>query len=239
MKWQFETLNFESDVFDAPVGRIVPCLTGGDELSTLVQTWQTQDQWLVSARILSNDEAAAQDLRASGFVSIETLLTLERDIPQSYEDHFVRRMAAPSDLEPCLAIARTAFSFDRFHTDNRVPDTAADRLKETWVANSLAGRADAVLVVDAGGKLGGFVTCMVNGDAAVIDLIAVDPGCQGQGLGKALVLAALHHYAGHKATLRVGTQDGNAQSLALYEGQGFVRIGSQVTYHWVGKATLQ
>ncbi|MBL4615611.1 MAG: GNAT family N-acetyltransferase [Magnetovibrio sp.] len=233
MKWQFDTLSFESDVFGAPVGRVVPCHGGGDDLNALVRAWQTQGQWLVSARIASSDKRAALNLFANGFEPIETLLTLERDISPSAQMPQNARLVGEGDRNACLAIARSAFSYDRFHADTRVPNEAADRLKETWVANSLAGRADAVLVVDIEGQLGGFVTCMSDGDAAVIDLIAVAPDFQGQGLGKILIQGVLGHYAGCKIKLRVGTQDTNLHSLTLYKGQGFDRAKSQVSYHWM------
>ena len=125
-------------------------------------------------------------------------------------------VAQPMDHDACLEIARTAFSMDRFHADERVPKAGADRLKETWVRNSLGGRADTVLVAhDENSNAAGFVTCLVNSDTAVIDLIAVAPGRQGQGIGTRLVQGAFAHYAGQRSRMRVGTQEKNVASLAL------------------------
>lgn len=231
MLWRYDPLGFESDVFGAPVGRVVPSADGGDPLATTLQGW------LVSARIDAVDEAAARDLADCGFTLIETLITLEAPLPHGLPMSDGIGLARAEDHSACLDIARTAFSMDRFHADARVPKAGADRLKETWVRNSLNGRADAVLVAqDENGVAVGFVTCMVDGDTAVIDLIAVAPGRQGQGIGARLVQGAFAHYTGNKARMRVGTQDSNAASLALYKGQGFVPIGSHRTFHWINES---
>lgn len=232
--WRFEPSDFESDVFGAPVGRIVPS-DDGEGLGELVLGWAKSGQWLVSARLPLDDGPVTQDLYACGFSALEILITLERDLADAPHMPGGVRLARVADHGDCNEIARSAFIFDRFHADTRVPNALADRLKETWVANALDGRADAVLVVEDGGEVAGFVTCMVSGDAAVIDLIGVAKAHQGRGLGKALVQGALAHYKGRKSVMRVGTQDTNEHSLALYEGQGFQRTQFQVTYHWINE----
>jgi len=235
VKWRFEGQDFESGVFGAPVGRVVAADDGGEDLGTLAKGWGQDGLWLVSARMPLDDEHIAQDLYACGFSARETLITLERELDPAPAMPTNVRLAQVADRAACLDTARKTFTYDRFHADARVPNDLADRLKETWVANALDGRADAVLVVEDDGVVAGFVTCMVNGDAAVIDLIGVAPGHQGRGLGKALVQGALDHYAGRKKVMRVGTQDTNENSLSLYEGQGFRRKDFQVTYHWVNE----
>lgn len=233
VKWRFEAQDFESGVFGAPVGRVVATDEGGEDLAVLAKGWADDGQWLVSSRMPFDDEPIAQQLYACDFTACETLITLERDLKSTPQMPASVRLAEQSDRSACLDIARTAFTHDRFHADARIPNNLADRLKETWVVNALNGRADAVLVVEDGATVAGFVTCMVTFDVASIDLIGVATGHQGRGLGKALVQGALAHYAGRKKVMRVGTQDSNENSLSLYEGQGFQRKQLQVTYHWI------
>ena len=236
MLWQLTALDFESGVFGAPVARLSPAPDGaGHKLAAALAHGAA---WLVSARVAADDQAALEELRDAGFTVIETLVTLERPIEAGLSMPPGVRLARAEDRQGCLDIARTAFRFDRFHADPRVPGGLADRLKETWVANSLDGYADAVLVGAVEGRVAGFVTCKANADAAVIDLIAVSPKFQKQGWGRKLVQGALAHYSGQRPVMRVGTQEDNRQSLALYEGKGFVRIDAQVTGHWIdqGKA---
>jgi len=233
--WRFEALDFESGVFGAPVGRVVLVEDGGEGLETLIRRWMKTRAWLVSARVSSHDKAAAKDLTVHGFTALETLVTLERALSGSEIQPDGVRLADVGDGVVCMQIAHTAFAHDRFHADARISDASANRLKETWVANAFKGRADVVLIVEENRKVVGFVTCQVDGMAAIIDLIAVAPGHQGRGIGKALVQGTAAHYADRKAVLRVGTQDTNTPSLALYEGLGFARTRFQDTYHWVNE----
>lgn len=232
--WQYDPLAFESGVFGAPVGRVARKFDGM-KLDAMVSDWKVAGQWLVSARVCASDTAACDELSSAGFERIETLVTLEAPLPETLDmpDNVI--VAGGDERQACLDIARTAFSFDRFHTDPRVANKLADRLKETWVLNSLEGRADVVLSALDHGLAVGFVSCLSTDDAGVIDLIAVATGHQGRGIGKRLVQAAKAHYAGRKALMRVGTQEANSASLALYQSQGFIRVRTQYTYHWVNE----
>ncbi len=228
--WKFEHLEFESGIFGAPVGRVV---SGDEALFEMSQDWTSQGVWLVSARVDKGDIEADEDLIKANFLPIETLVTLERALPKSEVMPSGVRVAIDGDIEESLLIARTAFKYDRFHADARVPNEAADRLKEKWVANGFSGRSDTVLVVEIGGSVVGFSTCMVNGDAAIIDLIAISPNHQGRGVGKSLVQGVIATYAGRSRVIRVGTQDANMHSLKLYHSCEFVQVTSQVSYQWV------
>ncbi len=233
MPWRFDSLEFESGVFGAPVGRVN--FTGGKGLSlaSLRPQWVAQGTWLVSARIRDDDDSAAEDLHVCGFVPIETLVTLERPVsPAAHRPERVRA-AEPADRAACLEIARSVFVHDRFHADERVPEPLADAYKKTWVANALDGRADRVLVVEVAGRVAGFITCMRHLDVGVIDLIAVAPAHRGQGIGKDLVAGMMAHYANCVRGLRVGTQTTNSASLSLYAAHGFEPVTRKMTFHWV------
>jgi ribosomal protein S18 acetylase RimI-like enzyme len=52
------------------------------------------------------------------------------------------------------------------------------------------------------------------------------------GLGKALVEAAIRHYAGVVPVMRVGTQITNEASMAIYAAKGFTKTNEMVTFHW-------
>jgi ribosomal protein S18 acetylase RimI-like enzyme len=97
--------------------------------------------------------------------------------------------------------------------------------------NACAGRADAVLVAREGGRVVGFNACLLNGDRAVIDLIAVAETAQGRGCGRKLVDGALACYAGKATEMRVGTQSRNLASLALYRACGFAVVETAMTLH--------
>lgn len=186
---------------------------------------------LVACRRAEEDRSTLAALQQAGMAVIECLQTFGRsyaDLPAAPSGI---DMAAREDADQCARIAERTFRCDRFHADPMVDDGKADALKGAWARNSVAGRADRVFVSRAADRITGFNACLLSGDTAVIDLIAVDPDCQGQGLGRALVAAALHHYAGPARHMVVGTQSSNYGSLALYQGMGFRVEKSALTLH--------
>jgi mycothiol synthase len=93
----------------------------------------------------------------------------------------------------------------------------AARMAEKWF--DPAG----LLVADAGGELRGFHwTKQHSSDLGEVYVVAIDPGAQGQGLGRVLTLAGLWHLHG----LGVGevllyVESDNTPAVHVYEGLGF------------------
>ena len=69
----------------------------------------------------------------------------------------------------------------------------------------------------------------------MIDLIAVTPEAQGQGLGRALVNASMAAYGARARRMRAGTQAANFPSLALYRGLGMHEVSRAITFHRWGR----
>jgi ribosomal protein S18 acetylase RimI-like enzyme len=113
-----------------------------------------------------------------------------------------------------------------------IDNGAADESKRAWARNNLSGRGDAAFIAEFRGQVIGFNLCLRGEDWALIDLIAVAPEAQGLGLGKALVEAAIRHYAGVVPVMRVGTQITNEASMAIYAAKGFTKTNEMVTFHW-------
>ena len=187
---------------------------------------------LATCRLPEARLGAINALEAVGFRMVECLLTLARPLDGAPKMPAGIGLAETDEGEDCARLAGRCFTADRFHIDPRIANSAADRLKESWIRNSAAGRADAMLVARQDGRVVGFNACMRNGPTAVIDLIGVAPEAQGRGHGRALVEGALAHYAASGAEeMVVGTQSGNIASLALYQSCGFFIRSSQFTLH--------
>ncbi len=239
----YQQLLFETEALGQPVARLklgrgASASTHGAIIGDLVQDWRSQHLWLVSCRVDDHDAAAKAALSANDFRCIETLVTLERTIDGNQAMPDGISQATDDDCDACIQIGRRAFGHDRFHMDDRIDNDLADRVKANWVRNSLQGRADAALVSHEAGQTRGFVLCLHNGDNAIIDLIAVANDGQGRGIGGKLVAGALSHYRGRAKRMLVGTQHDNLASRALYERMGFVRVKTEVTYHWVNPEIL-
>jgi ribosomal protein S18 acetylase RimI-like enzyme len=227
---------FEEKFLKGPVIRIdmpAPSGTGYDQsaVEAVVAAALGKDPILVSCRVTANDETSIQQLQAYGFRHVETLVTLERKLDASCGMAQGVEHAVAEDENACVEIARTAFSYDRFHMDPLISDAAADRLKCAWARNSLRGRADACFVIRCDGVAAGFNFCLASDGFAVIDLIAISEEHRGKGLGKQLVAGSLAYYAGSKSVMRVGTQLENRSSIRIYENAGFGEVGRQATLH--------
>lgn len=101
-----------------------------------------------------------------------------------------------------------------------------------WI-NSLESIQQACLqsgyatIAEKAGQIVGFQITSIHTLNAHLGRLAVAPNCQGQGIGKTLVLDMLQHCQNLGVpTISVNTQNTNLQSLQLYESVGFLRTGS-------------
>ncbi|HEX7425318.1 MAG TPA: GNAT family N-acetyltransferase, partial [Terriglobales bacterium] len=135
----------------------------------------------------------------------------------------------PGDLPQIQEISADIFRRSRFYADPSFPKARVDELHRLWVRNDCEGRADLVLVCRREEKVLGYIACLFTEardefglpSEADIDLVAVSPQAQGQGIGKALVGVALQHYRERATRITVGTQGSNYPALALYAQCGF------------------
>lgn len=227
--------DFDSAFLNGTVWRLnVPSDVAQDALHSLVGRAEQAGVRLMFCR-QPEGSPAVEPLRMIGFRQVETLITYEAAVPPTAVA-FPRSVeqAQARDLEDCAMIARGSFTWDRYHQDADIPRSVGDRIKEQWVRNAFAGRADHILVTrTATGTVGGFLLLLRQQSIGVVDLVAVTPECRGQGLGKALLLGALATLADTPAeVLRAGTQETNGSSAAMYLGSGFRPVAKQFTFHW-------
>lgn len=228
--------DFDSAFLNGAVWRLnVPSDVTQDALHNLVGRAEQAGVRLMFCR-LPEGSLVVEPLLMVGFRQVETLITYEAVVPPT-PAAFPRsvELARASDLEDCAMIARGSFTWDRYHQDADIPRSVGDRIKEQWVRNAFAGRADHILVIrTATGRVGGFLLLLRQQSVGIVDLVAVTPECRGQGLGKALLLGALATLADTPAeVLRAGTQEANGSSAAMYLGSGFRPVAKQFTFHWI------
>ena len=202
------------------------------------------DADFASVRLPASDKAGTDSFRAGGFYVVETLVTYRHDLrdapasmPESAEWLTKLERSSPDALE-VAEIGRTAFKFDRFHSDSNIDSTVADLIKQQWSLNNIAGRADGSVVVRSdAGRIIGFCEIIDSPDTLAIDLIAVHPKCQRRGLARTLVEGALHVLSRRMPPkpLLVGTASANTASLSLYEAMGCKEEKREVTLHWAAR----
>ena len=175
----------------------------------------------------------------AGFRYVDARVTLEIDPRRAVPAPApLVRPLRPDDVASLREIASQAHDGTRFAVDRRFPGSRVRDLYATWIAQSCAGQADAVLVADRGDGAAGYVTCHLDGDAAGrIGLVGIAGSSRREGLGGQLVNAALAWFHDRAERVVVVTQGRNVGALALYAGCGFRPVSFEVWLHrWAAPA---
>jgi GNAT superfamily N-acetyltransferase len=177
----------------------------------------------------SADAAAAQRAEDGGFRLMD--VRVELDAPTARSEQPVREHSG-EDVDRLAALARHNHADTRFYADPNFPRDACDRFYETWIRNSCAGWADAVLVTDVDGEPSGYVSVHDRAGVGSIGLIGVDPDSRGRGLGEALVRGALDWCARtglERCT--VVTQGRNVGGQRVFQRCGFRTMSVALWFH--------
>lgn len=240
---QLEMLAFDSELFGAPVARLnvlfAPNAAGFDALlAACLAECARRGVRHVVRRLPVGAFEETWSLGRAGYRLVDVSVLFERDssAPTTAPDPSIR-LAGAEDGERLAAGFAEVFTLTRFAVDPFFSKAAAAELHRRWIRNSCAGRADAVLVAEADGKLSGFVTCRVDKASKTgnIELIAVDPAARGAGTGRKLVAAALGWFHGRTERIQVRTQLNNSIATRLYQASGFRLKLGELTYTWMAE----
>lgn len=135
-----------------------------------------------------------------------------------------------------LKIAESSFVYSRFHLDQYISNSLAERIKKMWIKNYIdKKRGVRLLVIKYEDEVAGFLAEIESKhedkSVGVIDLISIDKNFQGKGLGKSLVDYWINDCTDKYDILRVGTQIANIPSMRLYESCGFQISNSLYIMH--------
>jgi mycothiol synthase len=156
-----------------------------------------------------------------GFRRGRELFQMRRPLPHPEAPRWpagvtVRRFVPGHDEDAWLAVNNRAFA-GHVEQGGWSRATLAQRQLEPWFDPS------GFLLAEQGGELAGFCWTKVHSDdLGEIYVIAVDPGAQGTGLGKALVLGGLASLAERGITTGMLYVDAaNEGAVGLYRHLGF------------------
>ena len=144
------------------------------------------------------------------------------------------RLATQEDEVQTVDVARKAFTFSRFHLDNRFSQKTADLIKAEWVRNFFKGkRGKYMIVAESGNEIVGFLQLLASqeNDTFIIDLIGVDDSFRRQGIANDMILN-ITNLCHECDKIIVGTQVSNIPSIRLYENLGFRLASSQYVFHY-------
>lgn len=147
------------------------------------------------------------------------------------------RLARPEDAGALRAIARIVHRDSRFYFDRHFERGKCDLFYETWIENSIASFAQAVLVAEVNENPVGYITCHLQDRESQIGLAGIAEKYQKMGLGGKLTEGFLA-WSAQEGTRRatVVTQGRNVRAQRLYQRNGFVTESVKLWYHrWFSK----
>lgn len=162
--------------------------------------------------------AAAALARSHGFERFRELWVMRRDMDEplaAYDASRVRSYRS-SDADEVVRVNAAAFAH---HPEQGAMDAAnlAERMAESWFDSA------GLLVAPDGDRLLGFHwTKQHSQSLGEVYVVGIDPAAQGQGLGKLLTLAGLHHLRDRGVDeVLLYVESDNAPAIAVYSGLGF------------------
>lgn len=238
MSLEYTILDFDSNLFEFKVVKILSPRASLKELQLLLMQLATQDVHLVYWAVDSGDaELLLVAKQMQGFLGGQqvTYTVNLRDLPVTLsvlEDVKTYEYNEPNaDLEN---LAVQAGNYSHFKADPKFPSNLFFKLYMAWINNSVNGKvADVVLVTRRGDKIIGMITVGRKNDCGDIGLLAVASEYRGQNIGTNLVRSAQLYWRNRGITVgRVVTQMANKSACRLYENCGFKIAKIDNFYHF-------
>jgi GNAT superfamily N-acetyltransferase len=240
----YASVPWDSEIFGFPVYQLA--FNGADPaplslaLDRLLARIAGDRAVLACAKIPSDRVAVAQLLAARGFYPVET--SVELSLPLARLQLLVRgrtdplrlRRAVPNDQADLVALARQAFSADRFHLDPNLPPGKADERYAFWIEHAFC-RKDPVWVYEHLSPLSlvGFAHLRPAGRGIDLALIAVTPAHHGTVIGPMMyqsILAQCRSEGYGFATARISMN--NISIVNLLARLGFAFRRATTAFHW-------
>jgi RimJ/RimL family protein N-acetyltransferase len=203
------------------------------------------DVQLVSCRLQSDRLRDSFLLEANNFRFIETVLHPFTQLPRlprsdlaTDGDGDLGRIdvhdAAADEVPLLIDIARTSFGFERFHSDPRLTNDAADARYANWVAATPENPSQRLLSITRRGEVIGVFIVQNLADGGVYwHLTAIGEEHQGHGTGLATWRSMLEFHERSGATsVSTTIAATNVAVLNLYAKLAFRFRPPEMTFHW-------
>ncbi len=181
-----------------------------------------------------SDPSRTDPFIRAGFSLVETSVELGKEVMGGDPPEFSGcdiTFADQSDRDNTVDLASRGFSLSRFHSDPLIDDAIADQIKASWTGNFFSGkRGTHMAVAKNAGAVIGFILLDVRPDSFQIDLMAVDAGWRGKGVGSSLVKFTEKAFPDRKY-ISVTTELRNTEAVNLYLRNGFYLLGGAYTLH--------
>jgi ribosomal protein S18 acetylase RimI-like enzyme len=223
-------LPWDSAFFGVPIARVTASRLDEAALAAALEACERDGVRCAYLLLDADDARGAALAQAAGFVLRDVRVELDRPVTAADGDDaaWSGATAVPigrvrEDRAGALAaLARRAFAGTRFLADPGFPRERCAELYAAFLRRAIDGAPARLALATA--DAGGFIACQLDRERGVgtIELVAVADGSRGQGVGRALVGAALATFA--RAGLvraEVVTQAANVASQRCYQRAGF------------------
>lgn len=175
-------------------------LVSRENLRAVLEFCDNNQVELLIARCPTTDIETVHDLEAKGFLLMDTLVYLRKDLgdykPQNYHSEVVIRTLKPDDVTQVVDVARSSFSGYKGHynVDQRLDPNAAIEVYASWAERCCLDPSVAacVLVAEVDNKVVGFRAIRLNTpQQAEFILAGVSPEARNKGVYRNFVIEGL------------------------------------------------
>ncbi|MCF8296583.1 MAG: GNAT family N-acetyltransferase [Bacteroidales bacterium] len=222
-----EKLDWDSEFFGYPVGRIILDESENNELALLLKEQnQYRLVYIVSKKVLPVLENIFLTDRKVVFVK-----SLNKDTKACSLIEFDTAIHSYSEL---LDLALLSGIYSRFRNDKNFRNNEFSRLYKQWIDNSISNDNTNVLIEIKKGRIAGFITVENKPEKrAQIGLIAVNEEFQGQQIGSLLVKESEYKAIENgNEFMQVTTQSLNIPAVRLYEKSNYHISSISYIYHY-------
>lgn len=233
---------FNSDIFNIQMGNIIDI--DSSNVSELLTDSIKNNYKHLTVKVPTENKVVVNNFIKNGFSITDTLVEYvfwfgKSKLPNMNHKVIIRDFKE-SDINCLMDISRTAFTYDRFHSDEKLDDLLCDKYYEQWIYNSCKGFADKILVAEYEGKPVGFTTGKVyqNDSLGHLVLSAVADNCRGLGIYTSMIYEGVKWLKEYNELegLVVGTQINNLAVQKAWINLGFTVYGSEyVLQKYVGE----
>ena len=232
---------FDSELLHLQIGRVVAVRAPDSAvLRCLYQSLAARMHELGLDHVLRRVDAGSFPeiwaLGHAGFELMDIGVTFGRRLTTPVEantyDDLVVRPAERHDIEEIVSAMLDRPWRSRYESDPSYRPEDVRALRERWLWNSYAGRAQLVLVGEMESKAAGYVTCLVDPASkhGEIELVGTLPEFRGRRVAARIIEHALAWFSTRSAYVTVRTQATNYAAANLYEKSGFMLNHSDLTF---------
>lgn len=232
--FEAKRLQWDTDYFGIESARVdLYGIASQDEQNTLIQFCRDYEFVTIfnQGNLSENNRWIGERTQAFlADMNIQFIKSLENDPGHSDAPFTVVDKLSRNDK--IIQIASEAFEYSRFFNDPKLPPKQAGNIYKHWTECAFGQEGKYFVIGDRDNGAEGYILFSLDGDACIIELIAVSPQYQGRRVGQSM-LRAMESFVFERGLkrIKVGTQVCNTSAIRFYSKMGYCFSGCNSLYH--------